>query len=59
MLELVEHYLARPDLRKDIRINAQKLAHEKHTYEHRIGNIIALLDGNASEFDGFIQAGPQ
>ena len=34
--------------------NAEKLAHEKHTYIHRVQNMMDIIDGKTTEFYGFL-----
>ena len=46
MLDRIEHYLARPELRDAMAERAQRRAHAEHTYEHRW---VALLETLALE----------
>jgi hypothetical protein len=34
--------------------NAEKLAHEKHTYTHRVRNMMDIINGKTTEFYGFL-----
>jgi predicted SAM-dependent methyltransferase len=54
LLDLVDHYLERDEERQAIGRNAQELAHSKHTYVHRVQNMLDIIDGKTDEFYGFL-----
>ena len=54
MLELAGHYMKRPEERLRIRMNAERWAHAGHTYQHRIRNMVGILSGRSSGFEGFL-----
>jgi len=39
---------------KDLETLSQKLALEKHTYEHRLKNILDIVEGKTEDFYGFL-----
>jgi SAM-dependent methyltransferase len=55
LYHLIDYYLKNNEKRHEIRKNAQKLAHEKHTYIARIENIFDIIDGKTSKFYGFLK----
>lgn len=55
LFELIDYYLSNDDEREKIRKNAEELAHSKHTYVHRIQNILDIIDGKTKEFYGFLK----
>lgn len=55
LFELIDYYLSNDDEREKIRKNAEDLAHSKHTYVHRIQNILDIIDGKTKEFYGFLK----
>lgn len=54
LLDILAYYIPRDSERKKIRENAEKLALDKHTYLHRVQNIIDILDGKTEKFYGFL-----
>lgn len=48
-LELVDHYLARPEERKKIARQGQEEVYAKHTYHHRVRDIIKIIAGKEWE----------
>jgi ubiquinone/menaquinone biosynthesis C-methylase UbiE len=52
MFELVDYYLKNTEKRFSIRKNAQSLAHNKHTYVHRVQNMLDIIDGKTNDFYG-------
>jgi len=54
MFELIDYYLEHDKKREEIREKAQELAHSKHTYAHRIQNMLDIIDGKADDFYGFL-----
>lgn len=55
LFELVDYYLKHDEQREMIRKSAQELAHSKHTYVHRIHNMLDIIDGKTNDFYGFLQ----
>lgn len=54
LYELADYYLKDNNAREAIKINAEKLAHSKHTYIHRIKNMIDIMEGGSKGFEGFL-----
>ncbi len=54
LFELIDYYLEHSAEREKIRANAQKLALDKHTYAHRIKNMLDIAEGKTKEFQGFL-----
>ncbi|MBU1006793.1 MAG: glycosyltransferase [Candidatus Omnitrophica bacterium] len=54
MFDLLDYYLSHDAERENIRSAAEKLALEKHTYAHRIKNILDITDGKTEKFYGFL-----
>ena len=55
LLEKVDYYLEHKEEREKIRMNAQELAHSKHTFVHRIQNMFDIINGKANGFYGFLK----
>jgi spore maturation protein CgeB len=45
LVELVRHYLDRPELAAEIAVRGQHRAHREHTYEHRLREILRITLG--------------
>ncbi len=54
MVELASYYLEHEEERMTIRKNAQKLAHQKHSYYVRVKNIFDIIQGKVDGFDGLL-----
>lgn len=54
MFDKVEYYLTHEDEREQVKINAQHLAHLKHSYVNRIQNMMEIINGHATSFNGFL-----
>ncbi|MFC1531976.1 glycosyltransferase [Thermodesulfobacteriota bacterium] len=54
--ELLDYYLSNADKRNTIRVNAQNLAHGRHTYLDRIKNMMEIIDGRHERFNGFLRS---
>ena len=53
--KLYDYYLKHDKEREIIRGNAEKLIHSKHTYLHRIQNMLDIIDGKTDKFYGFVE----
>jgi hypothetical protein len=54
LFDLLDYYLSHNAEREGIRRAAEKLALDKHTYTHRIRNILDILNGKTESFYGFL-----
>ena len=54
LFEIIDYYLRHDAERTKIRNAAERLALEKHTYEHRLKNILDIVDGKTESFYGFL-----
>lgn len=54
LFDILDYYLSRDREREKIRQNAAQLALEKHTYDHRMKNILDVMDGKTESFYGFL-----
>ncbi|MFH1479054.1 MAG: glycosyltransferase [Candidatus Omnitrophota bacterium] len=54
LFSLLDYYLSHDNEREKIRKLAIELALKKHTYVHRIKNILDILDGKTEDFYGFL-----
>ena len=54
LFDLLNYYLSHDSEREKIRQAAAKLSLEKHTYEHRMRNILDIIDGKTQSFYGFL-----
>ena len=52
---LLEKYIHNDHLREQIKINAEKLAKEKHNYTDRLINMLDIIEGKTKDFYGFIE----
>jgi len=52
---LIERYLQDEAKRQFIQRNAWQWAHMKHTYIHRINNVLDILHGKETKFRGFLE----
>ena len=55
LFKLIDYYLKHDEKREEIAKNGQKLAHSKHTYVHRIQNMLDIIDGKTNKFYGFLK----
>jgi len=55
LFELIDYYIAHEKKREEIGENAQELANSKHTYVHRIQNMLDIIDAKTDGFDGFLE----
>ena len=46
LIELIEYYLNNPTDRQKISNNGRRIAHEKHTYLHRLEEMLSLINQN-------------
>ena len=54
LLDILGYYLSHDSDRKKIKIAAEKLALERHTYFHRVKNILDIMEGKTEKFYGFL-----
>lgn len=54
LFDLLNYYLSHDSEREKIRQAAAKLSLEKHTYEHRMRNILDIMNGKTQSFYGFL-----
>lgn len=54
LFDILDYYIANDSERARIREEAAKLALKKHTYAHRIKNILDIAEGKTEEFYGFL-----
>lgn len=52
---LLDKYIHNDHLREEIKINAEKLAKEKHNYTDRLINMLDIIEGKTKDFYGFIE----
>lgn len=55
LFDLAGYYLSHPGEREEIRRQAQELAHARHTYVHRIRNMLDIIDGKTDRFYGLLR----
>lgn len=53
-VELINEYKTKPEKCDIIRIQGKELYEEKHTAQHRINNMLAIMRGSESEFTGWL-----
>jgi ubiquinone/menaquinone biosynthesis C-methylase UbiE len=51
---LLDKYIYNDHLREEIKINAEKLAKEKHNYKDRLINMLDIINDKTKDFYGFI-----
>ncbi|MBU4312026.1 MAG: glycosyltransferase [Candidatus Omnitrophica bacterium] len=54
LFDILDYYLSHDSERNMIREAASKLAMERHTYEHRLRNILDIVEGRTKSFYGFL-----
>lgn len=54
LFDILDYYLSHDSEREKIRQNAARLALEKHTYGHRLRNIMGIMEGKTESFYGFL-----
>lgn len=55
LFDILDYYLSHDPEREEIRKNAESLALEKHTYSHRMKNVLDILEGKTEKFYGFLK----
>ena len=55
LFDILDYYLSHDSEREKIRQNAEKLALERHTYTHRIRNLLDIAEGKTDAFYGFLR----
>lgn len=54
LYDIVDFYLSHDKERNEIRQNAQRLAHDRHTCINRLRNMLDIVEGKTEEFYGFL-----
>ncbi|MFC1620751.1 glycosyltransferase [Candidatus Omnitrophota bacterium] len=54
LFDILEYYIKHDSERNKVRQAASRLSLEKHTYKHRLQNILDIVDGKTESFYGFL-----
>ncbi len=54
LFDILDYYLSHDSERERIKKAASQLALDKHTYEHRLRNILDIIEGKTENFYGFL-----